>query len=273
MLKRFLVFLSALSMLIFSACAIPKPSEQELVYTFFDLDDAESAVLQCGKISALIDCGRSTSFFELSTELDRRGIETLDYFILTHPHDDHIGCAEEVLRHYRPKTVLLPDLPQNVTDFNAIKETAALLQLEVKTAKANNQIPFGAATIDVFAPNSLHYQEINNFSLVLKITLGNRSLLLCGDAEAESEYEMLSLGYPLSSDVLKVAHHGSITSSSDEFLSAINATYAIVSAKQDVSALTQYRLHNTDTTLFRSDRHGTITVQTDGTKLTISSEK
>lgn len=273
MLKRLLTLFLCSLLLTLTSCTIETPAENELVYTFFDLDGAEAAVLQCGEMSALIDCGVSASFFELSAELDRRGIRSLDYFILTHPHKDHIGCADEVLRHYKPQTVIYPPLPKGRSDFSHIQNLAAALGSKNKIVRGGDSIRFGCASIDVFAPNSLTAPEVNNLSLVLKVTYESRSLLLCGDAEAQSEYEMLNLGLPLSADVLKIAHHGSKTSSTEAFLEAVNATYAILSVENDVSVLTEYRLQKSNTSLYRTDRQGTITVKTDGTNLTISSEK
>ena len=135
----------------------------------------------------------------------------------------------------------------------------------------------GGARFIILAPNSVSYQSLNNYSIVIKMTYGTNTFMFTGDAETLSEKEILALGYDLSADVLKLGHHGATTSSSQKFLDAVNPKYAIISCGKNNT----YK-HPTKTTMdkmvkmqidvYRTDEQGTIELVSNGETITFNVE-
>lgn len=277
MLKSVCICFLALVVCIGAVSCTAPLQDGEMRFTFLDLRAGESSVLQCGQLSALIDCGGPTSFFPINVFLKQQGIQTLDALFLTHPHDDHIGAAEQIIQHYKPRTVYLCPLPDGADDFEAICQAAAAYDSQIKVLKVGDQLRLGEAKIEVLAPNSQAYSDLNNYSLVLKVIHQDHSLLLCGDAHGSSEAEMLLAGYDLDSDVIKIAHHGSASSSTQEFLEAVSPRYALVSnaigSQNTLDLSVRLRLLNVGCEIYTTKSCGNITVFSDGTHLNISGEK
>ena len=133
------------------------------------------------------------------------------------------------------------------------------------------------ATLEILAPNNSEYKDLNNYSIVTKLTYGNNRFLFTGDAEKESENEMLSKGYDLSCDILKLGHHGSSTSTTNKFLTAASPAVAIVSCGKDNDYGHPHKeimnkLNNNHITVYRTDSDGTILAQTDGNTYSITTD-
>ncbi len=277
MLKRLFCILLPLLVLCTLSCA-HTPKDGELCYTLFDLDGAEAALLQIGDTNLLIDCGEKTSFFDLAVELDARGIQQIDYFILSHPHADHIGCASDVIKHYHPKYLLFPKLEANDDGFQAATDACTESGTTIKALLSGDTLQIEESLLEVFAPRGTVYPNANDHSLVLKITHKKTSLLLTADAEIYTEMELLASDFDLRADVLKVAHHGSQTSTCQEFVSAVSAKYALISTPNDdhsfqPSVLVIEQLKKYASEIFCTHERGNITVISDGENITISTEK
>jgi competence protein ComEC len=129
--------------------------------------------------------------------------------------------------------------------------------------------------VTVLAPNSSGYEDSNDYSIVLKVVFGSTSFLLTGDAEAQSEREMVSAGRDLSASVLKIGHHGSGTSTSQAFLDKVNPRFAVISAGKDnkyghPAQETMDRLKAMEIPVFRTDEQGTIVVTSNGRDITFN---
>ncbi|MBC2579110.1 MBL fold metallo-hydrolase [Clostridium sp. DJ247] len=132
-----------------------------------------------------------------------------------------------------------------------------------------------AVKLEILAPNSSSYDNLNNYSIVFKLTYGSKSFLFTGDAENISEKEMLSKGYSLKADVLKVGHHGSTSSTTSEFLSAVAPQYAVISVGKGndyghPAQTTLDKLKNAGVTVYRTDECGVIIATTDGNTVTFN---
>jgi competence protein ComEC len=127
----------------------------------------------------------------------------------------------------------------------------------------------------MLAPNSNNYEDLNNWSAVVKLTFGNNSFLLDGDAEDISEREMIANGYDLKADLLKVGHHGSSSSTTPEFLSKVNPKYAVISvgAGNDYGhphKTTMQKLQERGISVYRTDQNKTIIATSDGNNITFN---
>lgn len=204
----------------------------------------------------------------VSPYLWRRGVRRIDILAATHAHQDHTGGLRALLENFRPR-----ELWTGANPPAALLREARALGVRVREQRAGPPFDFSGARLQVLAPTPEYTafrsgkEPANNDSLALRITYGRRSFLLTGDLEAAVERELLEAGAALTADVLKVAHHGSRTSTTPEFLAAVNPSIAVISAGFENAFNHPHpdvlrRLENT--LLLRTDLGGLATVQTDG---------
>jgi len=257
-----------------------KPVEpvDDLVVRFVDVGQADCEILQFpdGR-NIIIDGGKNETEDKLVKKIKEYGIRKFDYVIATHPHEDHIGGLDKVVDNFEIGCVYMPDATSNSKTFADFLDSIENKNITVKKATA------GVTVIDedkinmVFvAPNSDYYEETNDFSAVARLTYNGCSFLFTGDAEAFSEREMLKNGMSLKANVLKVGHHGSSTSSTYKFLKKVDPDYAIIEVGED----NEYGHPHRETLkalegveVYRTDKHGTITVECDGVNINIATEK
>jgi competence protein ComEC len=200
----------------------------------------------------------------------------IDIVALSHAHEDHIGGLPALVADFHPRelwTGATPDSPE----WRKLRDEAARDGVKVVPLEAPTHFAFGRTAIDVLAPMPDYIPNDvpkNNDSLVLRIRYGSRSFLLSGDVEKPIEYRMLEENEIQSTDVLKVAHHGSRTSSTEGFLSAANPAFAIISVGPDNSyghpnreVIERLGEHHAE--ILRTDQNGLVTVRTDGRHLTV----
>ncbi len=237
--------------------------------------------------SMLIDAGDSADDVKRAVLpfLKQQGVSGLDYLVLTHSDQDHVGGMPTVLSSIRVETFVDPVLP-DVTN-NAYQRTLELVKEQrVKAVRAR----FGKTTIDlgpevqvqVLAPADPLIDKgdsiDNNNSIVLRVLQGKVSFLLTGDIEPEAEERVLSNRSEIRSQILKVAHHGSRGTTTDEFLDAVKPEIALISAGKDnryghphKEALDRLNKHGVE--VYRTDLQGTILVRSDGERYTVETTK
>lgn len=283
------VFLSVLLLSVIAAAVILfsafkredlPPDNEVLSVRFFDVGQGDSILLRSpeGKYM-LIDTGTNSGEKKLISDLEKCGVKTLEYLVLTHPHEDHIGGADKVLEKFKVKTLLSPDVG---ADTEAFRNLLAAIE---KSDCADIQPPVGReytffedCTFTVLGPADTD-ETLNNCSLVLRLTYKDTAFLFMGDAEKEEETAILSrFKDDLSADVLKVGHHGSSTASSDSFLDAAKPSVAVISCGKGNDyghphQSTLRRLKDRNVKICRTDLSGTVKIVSDGEKIYVENNE
>lgn len=248
---------------------------QTFSITFLDVGSADAAILYSPECAILVDGGTYDCGPELYRRLWHMGIDHLDLVVNTHPDKDHLGGFSQVLSHLSVEEYWEPELPQGLIpateEYRLVREALEETQTPIQTVSAGDYATFGEVTIQVLSP-AVSAADTNNNSLVLKITYDGRSILMMGDAEEKQEETLL--GKELACDVLKVGHHGSNTSTGEEFLTQALPEYAVISAGKNrpPDERVLERLEKTGANIFRTDTQGDITLTIENGEILISSE-
>lgn len=248
---------------------------------FLDVGQADCSIMKTEDAVIMIDAGDVDAFSKIEAYLRKLQIQKIDYLILTHAHSDHIGSADDVLRNYPVENVIMPRYTEENMPTSKVYEDLLLALQEAKPkimeAKPGNTYDIGALSMQILAPNRT-YKEMNNSSVVTRITYKNRVFLFQGDAEKQSEKDILESGLPVTADVLKLGHHGSKTSSIEAYLDAVHPSFAVISCGVNnkyglPSEPVLERLESRKIEYRRTDVNGDIVVATDGDKLYLETEK
>ena len=253
------------------------PSSDELVAHFIDVGqgDANFIELPNGE-TMLIDAGIASTGDDIVEYIENLGYDTIDYVVSTHPHADHIGGMAEVIEAFDVDAIYMPKAVSTSKTYENLLETIQDKGLSIKTGKSGVKV-LDEDNLDIVmvAPSSDDYSNLNNYSIVLKITYGDVSFLYTGDAEEESLEEITS---DIKADVLKVGHHGSDTSTSEEFLEKVNPQYAVISVGEKNSyghpaASTIELLQEYTNNIYQTDLNGTVVISTDGVNINVKTER
>jgi len=206
----------------------------------------------------------------VSPYLWSRSIRRVDLLILSHTHSDHMGGVPALMRNFGIREIWTGATPPS-PQWDALRAEALRRGVKIVALRRGGEFAYGGTRLKVLAPPAEYTSESphNNDSLVLRVAYGRHSFLLTGDIERQIERDLLESGSLEPSDVLKVAHHGSRTSSSDAFLDNVRPAIALVSAGLHNSygnphpAVLQ-RMKERHTVLLRTDLWGLISIRTDG---------
>ena len=241
----------------------------ELKVHFIDVGQADSILIENKGEYMLIDTGNNADSDLVVNYIKDKNIKNLKYVVGTHPHEDHIGGLDKVIDNFNIGTLYMPKVTATTKAFKDVVASAKSKNLKFTTPNVGEKFTLGDSTCTIFAPNSESYEDMNDYSIVIKLEYGSTSFLFTGDAEAESEKEILDKKFDLKSTVLKVGHHGSHTSTSDEFLNQVNPTYGVIMVGQDNDyghprQNVMDRLKNKGIKVYRTDEQGTIIATSDG---------
>lgn len=254
---------------------------------FLDVGQGDCVLVLSNGKSMLVDTGDRDDTYnqKIINYLNDLNITTINYLVLTHPDADHIGGAPDVINNFTVEKCIMPDFVKTTKIFEDTLEALENNNVEVidanemVAAKDSNKFSVGEAECEVIAPLK-SYEDVNDASVVIYVSFGETGVLLTGDAEAESEADIVSTysSKVLKADVLKSGHHGSRTSSSDAFLDLVDPKYAVISCGDDNKyghphSETLERYNSRDIEVLRTDIHGTLVMVTDGKNITFSSEK
>ena len=252
-------------------------SEDNLKVHFIDVGQGDSIFIELPNDEVmLIDAGESSEEEKVYNYITDLGYNNIDYVVGTHPHTDHIGGLEYIINNINVENIYMPKAVSTSKTFESLLNTITNKNLKVKVAKANvNIISSDNLSVNIIAPNSESYSNLNNYSAVIKIDYYNNSFLFMGDAEVLSEEEITS---DVGADVIKVGHHGSDSSSSLEFLNKVKPKYAVISVGTNNQYNHPYdsilsRYESIGSQVYRTDLDGTIVATSDGTNINITKEK
>ena len=251
---------------------------------FLDVGQADCTVIMSDEGNMIIDAGANSSQKDMKSYIDKLKITEFKYAIFTHPHEDHIGGAEVILDNYKIENVIIPDYDATtkvyLTMLESIENCGA--NVEVIEEGENFEFSIGELKAQILAPIKFD-DNPNNASIVTRVDYGETSIMFTGDAEGEKKNDPEKLMLEkyknnlsiLDCDIYKMGHHGSKTSSSQEFLDAVSPEIAIISCGVDndyghPNAEVLERLKNGNVEYYRTDELGAIilTVYKNGYKIT-----
>lgn len=235
-----------------------------LMLHMIDVEQADSFLLVQDGQTALIDCGTRSTGDNVVKYLNNLGITKLDYVFGTHPHEDHMGGMYDVITNFEIGKIILPEIKEGEVTTNwyiKLMKKIKSDKYETEFAKVETVYSLGDATMKVIGPISKPEDEINNYSTVLKVSFGEMDIIMTGDAEKEVEEEIVLSGENIDAEIYKVGHHGSDTSTTEEFLDAMSPDYALISTGNKYGhplKSTMEKFEERGIEVYRTDESGTF---------------
>ncbi len=197
--------------------------------SFIDVSQGDSSLIVTGNQAILIDGGRNADETNVVEYIASQGVLSIDLIIATHPHEDHIGGLDAVIENFNVNQILMPDVPYNTKTYEDVITSANENNTEIIYPEDYVFFEFDSGlTIEILShPAEFESSNVNNDSIVCRVEIGETSILYTGDMERELEVALLS--QVEKADILKVGHHGSNTSSTDDFLDRVSPEIAIIS--------------------------------------------
>ncbi len=263
--KKILIIIAGLLVLLAVSLFLifrPVSTNKQLAINFFDVGQGDSELVQAPNgQTLLIDGGPDNTVLRRLGEVLPWGQAKIDYVLLTHPHADHVTGLVAVLQKYKVGRVIMTGVSDTSPNYIQFLKILKQTQLPVALAVANQEFDLDDVKFNILSPDHNLFDQavndLNDSSIVVKLTYGQVKVLFTGDAGAAVEKELLKNKIDLSADVLKVGHHGSDTASGQVFLQAVNPKWAIVSvAKVNQYGLPSQRIIN------RLARAGATVLQT-----------
>ena len=278
LIKRITFVLFVIGIIITAVIMNTAPADEYTV-TYIDVGQGDSAVVSGDNTSILIDAGTDKNATKVKIALDRLKIKTLDLVVLSHLDSDHISGMSELINSFKVKKVItgkignkyIPDSPS----LDELKVALDLNKIPFNMVKAGDKLKLNNIGLSVLSQN-MEYGESNEDSAVVMLNCGKKKLLFTGDINSKVEKNLLDKD--IDADFLTVSHHGSFQATGEEFLNAVNPSYAVVS----VSEFNTYNLPNVEVMkrlygygckVFRTDEMGSITFHINGNGVKYECEK
>ncbi len=248
---------------------------------YLDVGQGDCSIIICDDVVMMIDTATVNQKNKIDNALLALDIDEIDFLVITHQHDDHMGNAEAIINKYSVKNIVMPSIGDgydvNFNIYESLLKTISDNNVNPISASSCDSFMLGSANIDILSPTK-HYNELNDMSIVLKVTYGSTSFLFQGDASKKVEQQLINDGVDVSADIIKVGHHGSNTSTTETYLSYVNPSACIISYGKGndfhhPNPNVIDRLDNMNIDVYLTLYNGNITVVSDGNEITIYSQK
>lgn len=245
---------------------------------FLDVGQGDSEIITLGGRAVLIDAGTDNSTATLIDDIKRMGISRFDVVVGTCPTDDHIGGMAAIINEFDIGTIYMPRVSPDTKTYSDVLTAIKNKGLTITAPETAATFGLGPAYFTILAPNSSTYEDLKNYSIVVRLNYVTTSFLFTGDAQLDSENEMLARHYNLKADVLKVGDHGSSSATSLSFLGDIAPSYAVIEVgaddpSGDPESTTLGKLANDGVKVYRTDLNGTVVFTSDGRSLKVSTQR
>ena len=241
----------------------------ECEFHFIDVGQGDCTLIMSENGVVLIDAGPGSESVTTQTYV-KEYTDKIDYFILTHPHEDHIGGAVDIIETVKVENIIMSDAYTDTVVFTRLLDAIEESEINLIEAKVNNSYSVGDLSFTILSPNS-EFTDLNDYSIVTRVEYGDTSAMITGDVENHSEKLMLESFdvRSLKADIMQMGHHGSSTSNSADFIDAVSPKYAVIQCGEGNSyghphreTLTKLKKRNIE--YFRTDEQGTVVFISDG---------
>lgn len=252
-------------------------SKNDLEIHFIDVGQGDAILIHFNSKTLLIDSGPKESASSIISYLNKYNVNTINYLIATHPHEDHIGNMAYIIKNFNILSFYSPKCKGSGKTYENMIDALKYKKLKINVLKSSNS-PISLdkdTSITILSPDDKNFSDknnLNNYSAVILLKYKNTSFLFTGDAEKEAEQNILAKHSNIKADVLKIGHHGSDSSTTESFLKAISPSLAIISAGKDnpyghphkntLKLLSKYKIK-----CLRTDIDGTIKIVSDGNRI------
>lgn len=255
-------------------------NSEQLNIFFFNVGQADSSLIMYNGKTILIDAGNISDGKEILKFLNAKGIQQIDYLIGTHIHEDHIGGIIDIVNNIQVEKIFMPYNEKDNSEFyNKVKKAIKSKDLLIETLKETDELSLGENLVfKILYVDNTEPTKANNASIVAQLTYAKQKYLFMGDAEKEVENKLISKGLLEDVDVLKVGHHGSDTSTTENFINKVLPEISIISVQEGVKYEDMpnenviNRLKD-KSKIYRTDIDGTIWITSDGTTNIITTLK
>lgn len=236
-------------------------NEDVLKVYFFDVGQADSILIVNNGQTMLIDAGNNADGDLVVSNLEKIGVKKLDYVVGTHPHEDHIGGLDDVIKKFDVGTIYMPKTTTNTKTYEDVVDAIIAKKKKITVPKVGNTFNVGNAKCEIMSVED-NSENLNACSIVIRMEYNGTSYLFTGDAEKENE---AARSWP-QTDILKAGHHGSSTSSSQKFLDQVKPSLIVISVGTDNDyghphKETINRFNKLGSPIYRTDESGNILIR------------
>ncbi len=271
-IRLFCLFLAFIFVLL-PSCSYEEPvfrREGMLTVHYLDVGQSDCTFVEIvGQYTMMIDAADAEHAQSVCDYVSALGYDSIDILVLTHPHSDHVGGVGMILERFSVGMIYTPEHDGGGAEYVRLMDIIDGHEITVNTAKRGVSFAFGGAECSFLSPADEKHEDENDMSAVLRLSYGEHGFLFMGDCGSAAEAEMLSYGCELTASAVKAGHHGSNGSSSEEFVEAVGATYAVFSCGEDneyghPSPYAVDRWERSGAMTFRTDKDESVIICTDG---------
>lgn len=257
-------------------CVLPWAARADMSVHFLDVGHGDCAIVLCDGAAMVIDGGAASQSQLVYAYLQELGVTRVDAVVATHPDNDHVGGLTAVFHAAEVGVLYTPVAEHGGSRFVRLLEKAAEMDVPVQPLRAGDCFALGGAQVEVLSPQDTASADENDWSIVLRVSYGERAFLFCADAGNRIERQLVADGVVLDADVMKVSHHGSDSGTLMQFVLAVSPEYAVISGStryDNPDDETVLKLLYGGAHLVHTLQNGHIVFFTDGEDLSVTSQR